>query len=320
MSKAIAVPSSLGPLFDIPKAPEQITWGPKSIKASVPPDFRALALPGNGPAILAIDWAQGPPRLHDWLEWLRSRLATKPRILFGWSGDPLVGELGHREAFLRMVRATLRWGMQVCVRTESQLDDAEAALLKPFRSQLKFLVPLLGFAPTPSEIAKVPNRLDSIRNLATYGFTPKVALEPMIPGIHDRPETITKILNDMAIFSPASMQVGFLTLPEDRRGNLLAGPLEAARRGGYAEAYTEGPSLEILGTRMRLLPLAARQKAYARVHALAAVRGIRIDVCPWTNPDFVKKTPSMQDKQAMQNPMQPRPNLLKRFLELSHPG
>lgn len=314
MSKAIAKPFSLGPLFDLPALPpvHQPQWESQSFPRKT--DFRSFVLPGNGPQVLAIDWADGPPSLHDWLEWLRSRLATKPRILFGWSADPLQGELGFRESFLRIVRATLRWGMQVCIRTEMALDESESLQLKSFGPQLKFLVPLLGFAPSSSELARLPNRLEALRLLKARGFSPKIALEPMIPGIHDRPEVISKVLSEVAIFSPSSMQVGFLTLPEDRRGTLLTGPLEIAKKGGYAEAYTEGPSIEIKGSRVRLLPLAARQKAFARIHSMAAVKGIRVDICPWTNPDFVQKKPAPTSEVPY------RGSLLKRFLELSLPS
>jgi len=253
--------------------------------------------------------------MHDWLGWLRSRLANKPRILLGWSSDPLLGHLGQRESVLRMVRAAARWGFQVCLKTAVVLDDSETDLLKPYASQIKFLVPLLGFAPTPTESSRVVDRLEVVRKLRRCGLSPKMGWEPMLPGIHDRPEAIEKILRDVAILGPGAIQVGFLALPEDRRGNLLPGPLEAARRGGYGEGFVDGPSMVIAGARMRLLPLPARQKSFARIHAMAAARGIRVDVCPWSNPDFVKQTQGEAPKNAA-----PRISLAKRFLELSLPS
>lgn len=312
MGNTISGELSFGPLFDSALTQHKESKGPSTTITKIKP-VQAVAMSGSGPLVLSISFSDGLPDLHQYLEWLRSQLATKPKLVFGWSQDLLGFEPEQREQFLRILRATLRWGFSVCVKTNSHLEAQEAERLRPMTSGLRFLIPLLGYAPAVDEWTRVSGRLEVLRRLKAQGFTAKPAWEPMIPGIHDRSEVFDKILRELAALNFRSVQVAFAHLPEDRHYGLLPGPLEKAKRMGVSESYLSGPSFPIGGQRQRLVPLEARQKTFARLHTLGSKWGIRVDVCPWNNPDFLGN-PGQLTKP-------PATSLLQRFLELSsHQG
>lgn len=311
MGKRISGDLSFGPLFDsvIAKPAESKIATPVSREISTTGSIQAFPMPGTGPLVLAVSFADGLPDLHGWLEWLRSQLATKPKLVFGWNRDLLADEPEKRQLFLRILRATLRWGFSVCVKTNSLLESFEAERLQPMNSGLRFLIPLLGYTPAVDEWTRVSGRLECLRRLKNQGFTAKPAWEPMIPGIHDKSEAFDKILRELAALNFRSLQVAFAHLPEDRHFGLLPGPLEKAKRMGVSEYYLSGPSFPICGQRQRLVPLESRQKTFARLHTLGSKWGIRIDICPWNNPDFLGSPAQLT---------RPHPtSLLQRFLELS---
>ncbi len=305
--------SSFGPLFDLPvtarTTPDQ--FSDKAKNDSLP--FQTHLLPGEGPHVLSIGFSDGLPSLHAWLEWLRSQLIAKPRLVFGWESDCLKGELGHREQFLQILKATLRWGFSVCLKTIQPLDSHEAKQLQPMKTQLRFLVPLLGYSPAMDEWIRVADRLGVLRNLRIQGFSAKAAWEPMIPGVHDRSEVFDRILRELNGLNFKAVQVAFSHLPEDRNGKLLPGPFANAKRMGVSEVFQNGPGFRIAGQKQRLIPLESRQKTFARLHTLGAKWGIRVDVCPWNNPDFLASPTGIKKI--------PTKSLLQKFLDMSsHPG
>lgn len=313
MGSTISGELSFGPLFDSLVAQPKEAKGLSQENITGYKSIQAVPMSGSGPLVLSVSFSDGLPDLHNWLEWLRAQLASKPKLVFGWTRDLLSDEPEHRQQFLRILRATLRWGFSVCVKTNSPLEAPEALRLQPMTPGLRFLVPLLGYAPAVDEWTRVSGRLEVLRQLKTQGFMAKPAWEPMIPGVHDRSEVFDKVLRELAALNLRSVQVAFAHLPEDRHFGLLPGPLEKAKRMGISDAYLSGPSFPIGGQRQRLVPLESRQKTFARLHTLGSKWGVRVDVCPWNNPDFLG-SPAQLTKP-------PATSLLQRFLELSsHPG
>ncbi len=313
MIKATPSKNSFGPLFDLPLAPRTTPtqYSERSSEDSSP--FHTFLLPGDGPTVLSVAFSDGLPTLPDWLEWLRGQLGSKPRLVFGWAQESFKGDLGYRDHFLQILKATLRWGFSVCLKTMQPLDSKVATQLHPMTNQLRFLVPLLGYSPAIDEWIRVADRLDVLRSLRMQGFSAKAAWEPMIPGVHDRSEVFDRVLRELTGLNLKTVQVAFGHLPEDRLGRLLLGPMEQAKRMGVFEVFQNGPSFRIAGQKQRLLPLESRQKAFARLHTLGAKWGIRVDVCPWNNPDFLA-SPIVINRV-------PTKSLLQKFLDMSsHPG
>lgn len=313
MENTITKEFSFGPLFDsIPVNPLE-TGNTFADPHSGLSQIQAFPLSNAGTIVLSVNFPDGLPDLHNWLEWLRSQLATKPKLVFGWSRDLLLAHPEQRQHFLRILRSTLRWGFSVCVKTLYPLEATDAQRLLPMTGGLRFLVPLLGYAPVVDEWTRVSGRLEVLRRLTTLGFTAKPAWEPMIAGIHDKSEVFDKVLRELNALKLRSVQVAFAQLPEDRHFGLLPGPLEKAKRMGISDLYLNGPSFPIGGQRQRLVPLETRQKTFARLHTLGSKWGIRVDVCPWNNPDFLG-SPAQITKPAGSS-------LLQKFLELSmQPG
>ena len=313
MGNAVSSELSFGPLFDshcpIPKKP----FGDHQNKSTAPDCIQSVPMPGTGSVVVCVSFPDGLPDLHDWLEWLRSQFAAKPRLVFGWSRDILAEEPETRHRFLQILKATLRWGFTVCVKTQSVINASEAERLRPMTSGIRFLIPLLGYAPAVDEWSRVSGRIEVLRFYKAMGFTAKPAWEPMIPGVHDRSEVFDKILRELAALNYRSIQIAFAHLPENRQSGLLPGPSEKAKKMGVLEAYLSGPSFSIGGQRQRLIPLESRQKTFARLHTLGSKWGVRVDVCSWNNPDFLGSPARLARP--------PATSLLQRFLELSsHSG
>lgn len=313
MLKTTPNKNSFGPLFDLPIVARTTPDHYSDRSSKDTSHFQTHLLPGDGPMVLSVAFSDGLPTLHDWLEWLRGQLASKPRLVFGWASDCLMGDLSNREHFLQILKATLRWGFSVCLKTMQRLDSDEAKQLQPMTSQLRFLVPLLGYSPAIDEWIRVSDRLEVLRSLRVQGFSAKAAWEPMIPGVHDRSEVFDRVLRELTGLNLKTVQVAFGHLPEDRMGRLLPGPVQQAKRMGVSEVFQNGPGFRIAGQKQRLLPLESRQKAFTRLHTLGAKWGIRVDVCPWNNPDFLA-SPIVVNKVATKS-------LLQKFLDMaSHPG
>jgi len=190
-----------------------------------------------------------------------------------------------------MTRGHVRPGALQRLRRHRDLIQITFALTTLDRNLRRVLEPLA--APTRL-------RLRQLRELRDLGFAVQASIEPLIRGLTDTHDNLAPLLDELAKAGINRVSTAYLYVRPGIQQNLERElePLGLAKP--ILEPYQQGPILPMGRiAAARHLPRAERQRGYARLMALAAERGIAVNVCGLTNPDF------SQPRAALPQPSRP---------------
>jgi DNA repair photolyase len=196
-------------------------------------------------------------------------------------------------------------GVETWLTTRGLIRPWALRKLAPHHEQLKVVVGLTSqdrsLQRVLEPLAAPPKlRLRQIHELLTLGIDVQVLLEPLVPDVTDRRETMLPLLEALAALGVRHVSAGYMFMRSGIETNMAE-----AIGDWVSEAYAGGPVLTS-GTigRARYLPKSRRQRGYAALMSLAAPLGIEVSISSATNPDFC--TPPATRSPESSLPLLPR--------------
>jgi DNA repair photolyase len=149
------------------------------------------------------------------------------------------------------------------------LDEEVQTLLEPF-------------AAPPSQ------RLLDLRRLVRSGVRAEARLDPLIPGLTDRPREVRRLLAAIAAMGVKSVAVNYLVLRRAIRENLYRDLRGRVDLGDLFRLYRGGTYLPLRGHEalVQALPREYRQRTYDLVRQAAQDFGLVAHICGCKNADL----------------------------------
>jgi DNA repair photolyase len=219
--------------------------------------------------------------------------AQKPRAVYVCpSGDPFAPWATYQRETLRVVGVLARHGVEAWLMTRGVLRPATLDGLAQYRHVARVTVALTTLDRNLQRVlepltAPPALRLRQLRQLRALGVPVSVTLAPLLPGVTDRRDNLTRVLAALADLGVRHVTAGYAFLrpriAENLRQTLEPIGLDAT----VLDEYDDGPVLHGGGiAAAQYLPRARRQRGYAALVALASRHGMTVGVDGLTNPDF----------------------------------
>lgn len=129
-------------------------------------------------------------------------------------------------------------------------------------------------------------RLRQIEKAAALGLSPAVRIDPVIPGITDREESLSSLLRHIAHSGAEEVAVSYLVL--------RPGVAQQMRRtlppdlwGTICQAYRDQPWVRVItSATTKLVRPEIRQRGYALFREIGSAYGLKVRLCGCKNPDL----------------------------------
>lgn len=199
-------------------------------------------------------------------------------------------------------------GIESWLLTRGYIRPFALEALAAFRDQVKVTVGLTtldrDLQRLLEPLAAPPRlRLRQLEELRALGVPVQAAIEPLLPGLTDTRENLSRLLEGLADAGVRRVTVGYLFMRQGIQANLDQALQTHGGGDGVFAAFTGGPVLEAGAIApARYLPRTRRQRTYATIMSLAADLGITVTVSGTTNPDFRpprKPSPTAGPRQRM---------------------
>jgi len=227
------------------------------------------------------------------LDLLRDELAVlKPRAVhLSPASDPFPPLAPVQEMAAEAVAMLAAHGVEAWLMTRGEPLPSVLDAIARHTATVRFTVALPTLSPASSRLleagaATPERRLALLESLRERGIPVQVAIDPLVPGMNDTPETLGPLLDALAARGVKSVTAGYLFLRQGIAERMKA-ELPADVAASILDAFARGPVLTPPGlSAARFLPRARRQRGYATLISLAARRGLNVTVSAVTNPDF----------------------------------
>jgi DNA repair photolyase len=232
---------------------------------------------------------------EDMAEKLGAELAArrqKPRaVLISPATDPFMPLSEVQAETARAVEVLARQGVEARLLTRGYIRPSVREVLARYRQHVKVTVAITtidrNLQRTLEPLAAPPRlRLRQIGDLHKLDIPVSVEVAPLVPGLTDRRENLTALLEALAGAGIQHITAGYMFLRPGIQQN-MSRVLDPDVWNDILEEYAGGPMLAAGGIHAaRYLPRVRRQQGYAALMALASGYGISVGVCRLTNPDF----------------------------------
>lgn len=217
----------------------------------------------------------------------------KPRAVYvSPSTDPFPPLAAVQAETARVVEVLARHGVEAWLMTRGFIRPSAMHVLAARREFVRVTIGMTTLERRLQRLlepwAAPPRlRLKQIGQLRQRGIAPRIAVEPIVPGLTDTRENLAELLAGLAHAGVRHITAGYMFLRQGIRANLVESLAPLGCDQFVLEAFSGGPTLD--GDAVapaRYLPKAKRQRGYAALMALAVDHGITVRVCDITNPDF----------------------------------
>jgi DNA repair photolyase len=243
---------------------------------------------------------------------LRQRRKPPRAIYLCPSTDPFPPFAEVQAETCRVIETLAKEGVEAWIMTRGFIRPAAVEVLARHRKLVRVTVALTTLDRTMSRrlepLAAPPRlRLKLVRQLVERGIQTQAAVDPLVPGLTDTHDNLAPLVDALAEAGVEHLTAGYLFLRHGIRDNLLKelgdlGDLaDSEAATSILERYANGPVLPMGNTApARHLPRAERQRGYALLTALAAGRGLSVNVSRVTNPDFRPPRPEPESRPMRQ--------------------
>ncbi len=232
----------------------------------------------------------------DTLAQLEHELAARGRsvraVVMGGSADPCPPWPDVQAETGRVVEMLAERGIDTLLLTRGYIRPSVQAILGTHRAHVRVVVGMMtldrALQRTLEPLAASPRlRLRLLRQLRAQGVPTQAAVQPLVPGLTDRRDDLTGLLEALAEVGIAQVVAGYLVLRPALR-EALARALAAYEWEVIADAYAPARLSRYEGLPPAYyVPKPYRQRSYATLMALAARLGIVVRLDAHTNPDFL---------------------------------
>jgi DNA repair photolyase len=236
-----------------------------------------------------------------------------PRAVFvSPATDPFPPLEEVQAATVAVVETLAVRGVQTWLMTRGQISASALEALARRRDHVRVTIALTTLEEAwrrelEPGTASAPERLAQLARLHELGVPAHATLDPLLPGLTDRPDNLRAVLKALAAAGVRQITAGYLFLREAIVANLRPVLNRLGVTKTVLGAYVRGPVLTGPGlAAARYLSRTRRQRGYATIMALAVEHGIKVSVSGLTNPDFAPPRPT-------ETPAE-RPRLLSQFL------
>ena len=219
---------------------------------------------------------------------LESGLIRVPHfVLIGTAGDAFVGDFPElAQSALACMRELLARGIGVSLATRGILTDPVRQLLTDRAARVRVTVAITSLdegynAAWEAGSPQPQQRLLQIQSLQEAGVPLAVRVEPLIPFVNDRNESLQRLFSALAGTGVTRVQLGFLHLRPGVAEQLQAEAPADARRlvlGSYPGYSSRRPKT------FEHLPNSVALPILRRVQRIARTAGIRATACACQNP------------------------------------
>jgi DNA repair photolyase len=235
------------------------------------------------------------------LEKLRAELARKrtpPRAVFFSSASDLfqplpdVLELGHQ-----ILEFLFSKGIGVVFLTKGHIPDDTFRLLLSNADKVRAQIGITTLDETISRMfepnaARPTARLEQIAGLITGGIATQARLDPVLPGLTDRPDALHLLLSALAKAGVRHIAGGLLFLRlrilESLNRNVPNKEMLHRTLGWYRDS--ERLAIRAQNSTVVALPRATREQIFKRIRLAAEETGISLSICACKNPDLASGT------------------------------
>jgi DNA repair photolyase len=255
----------------------------------------ARAYPGYPGDDLAYLYANTADRLRQELQERRKR----PQAVYLCpSTDPFPPFAAVQAEAVRVLEVLAEFGVEAWFMTRGYIRPSAVEALARHKELVRVTVGLTtvdrNLQRVIEPLAAPPRlRLRQMADLRDLGIKVQATVDPLLPGITDTRANLEPVVNALADAGITHLSTGYAFLRTGIAENLQRdlGPLGWS--GPVLEAFQGGPVLGSAGiAAARYLPRAVRQRGYALLMALAANRGLTVNVSSLTNPDFTPTRPA----------------------------
>jgi DNA repair photolyase len=145
--------------------------------------------------------------------------------------------------------------------------------------------------------ASIQERLSNIIRLKEIGLGVNVRIDPVIPGITDSEESVSRLFEKLRFLSTDTVSVSCLIMRPCLYTQFNELPIEIAKK--IIVQYRDQPYQQVItSAKTRLLPREKRATIYERFKKIGRDYGIKVKVCGCKNPDLPWEDciPSRQDR------------------------
>lgn len=232
-----------------------------------------------------------PAKLQEELKGLRRRGRMPAVVTFSTASDLFQPHPEVLKITYSCLKILLEEGVGVSFLTKGRLSKEFWELFSYYSESVRARFGLVSFSLTYHRLfeprtANPYLRLRQMERASLLGLKPAVRIDPVIPGITDRPEEVFKLLRQVKTAGVEEVSVSYLVL---RPGVIrqLQKELPPKTFLSIMKAYQGMPwSRVITSATTKLARRDWREKGYRIFRQIAEELGLKIHICGCKNPDF----------------------------------